>query len=718
MADPSDSRLEPIVGALRMTGGARAEAAVCAASLTPPAAARGREDERLFFLLDLTGPATSHLYRELREIVAQTYWSSQGSITAGLRQAAAAANRRLFQFNLEAAPPNRCYGALACAVLRGEDLFLLQTGPVRACMFHGGRLDCFPADREPLRLGMSAMTDALLHHTFVGPGDTLLLASTSLIVRAGADGLARVLPRINLEETLAGLEQLAAGIDAAVAMVARMVPSREAASVESPPIRRPAPAPPATTPPAEPRRPSAPPPIRAPSPDWNQRVGVTDRRARTALTTIGRRLAAAGTRLSHAARTLARRMLPGPERDAYRRARPRRPIPPEKPAVMIPIAAGIPALVLILVAVAYILYGREARFTDLVAQAEQEIVQAEYAAGNPEEERAHWEAALEYASAAARQRPDDPQALDLQNQAQAALDQLDGIIRLTPLSLARLGSRLSTRLAVHGQSVFVLDRTGWVIQVTLTPAGDGLVEDTLPLPLVQTGDRIDQREVGKLVDLGWAGAEGGRQTSGLLILEEDGAIVTYDPTWQGTEGAPQLTRTLLGTPPSGRAQEADIYQGHLYILDPLANQVWDYAPRGNTYPDPPSRCFITDPPKPLDTALDIAVDGNLYILYRDGTILKFLDREPQAFQVRGVPGGVGNAIALAAGRASGRVYVADLGAEETGDERVLVLEADGAFRAQLRAEGAFDNLQTFAVDEANRRLFAIGNGQIYVAALP
>ena len=216
------SQTDPAVGTLRVTGGVRRDAAPCTVMLSsPPRAARGREGEWLFVLIDLTGPATPHLYREMREVVSQEYWSASGSITAAMRRAAAAANRHLFQFNLRAASPNRCYGGLVGAVLHGEDIFILHAGPGRACVLRRNQFECFPRGGQLPHLGMGVVADVRLYHSFAALGDTLLLASFSLVQAAGDGGLARVLPRADLQEVLTGLEQVGSGADF-TALVARL----------------------------------------------------------------------------------------------------------------------------------------------------------------------------------------------------------------------------------------------------------------------------------------------------------------------------------------------------------------------------------------------------------------------------------------------------------------------------------------------------------------
>lgn len=741
--------LEPLLGALRVAGGVRREDATpYAAAPTPPArVARGREGERLFILLDVSGPASPHLYRELREVAAQAYWAAEGSTTAALRQAAAAVNRHLFQFNLRAAPTGRCYGGLACAVLRGEDLFILHAGPAHACVLREGYLQCYPEGSELPHLGMAALADARLYHTFAAPGDTLLLTSPALLRAAGAEAVARVLARADVQETLAGLEQVGAGSDFTALVVrwatAAVAPPAEAVQpfprLRIPPLRRerpaerlepgavpPRPLPPRAVepsiPPVEPRArpaprpgpPARPLPVRRPGPGWGERL-------RGAAGSVGRALAAAGSGLARGGRTLFRRMLPGPERQARRRARPPRVVPKENRPVMMGVAIGIPIVIAAVVVLAYKTFGREARFQNLIGQARREAAFAQAVGITPEEMRAHWQAVWDYAGQALEEKAHDAEATALQTQARTALDTLDGIVRLEPIQLADLGpGPVPRQMVLHGQMLFVLDpNAGWVVQLTLNSTGDGVVEQDA-LPIVHTGQQIGNATVGKLVDCTWVDAGSGRQTSGLVVLEEGGALVTYDPAWEGEAGEPRVTRSFLGTPPGGTPRAIASYDGRLYVLDPAAGQLLRYEPQGDTYPNPPENYFVTSPPRSLAAALDLAIDGNVYILFADGAILKYMAREPQPFEVRNVPGVISQTIALAVDPlgTSGMVYVAD-----RGGQRIVVLGPDGAFQKQFRADPAatgapFDALEALAVSEASKRLYILSGGWLYVASLP
>ena len=429
---------------------------------------------------------------------------------------------------------------------------------------------------------------------------------------------------------------------------------------------------------------------------------------------MGRGIAAAGAWLAGGVSTLFQRMLPGPEREARRRARPPRPIPRENRPVMMAIAIGIPIVLAVIVALAYLSFGVRARLHSLIIEAQSETALARAAGSTSEEARAHWEAALRYANAAVALQPDDPAATALKTQTQTALDRLDGIVRLTPVQLWDFGpGSVPRQIVVHGQTVFVLDPAGgWVAQLILNPSGDGVSEEGI---IVQEKQQIGEGKVGAMVDFAWVGPGDERQASNLVILEEDGALVSYDPAWEGEGGTPQLKRFRLGTPPAGKAQAVGSYEDRFYILDTVAEQIWRYAPRGDAYPDPPDRYFGIPPLKALAAARDLAIDGYIYLLYDDGTILKFLRGEPQPFDVRGLPGDLSQAITLAVDPdgSSEAVYVAD-----GGSGRVIVLKPDGDFQAQFRAGEAFVGLEALAVDEAAGRLYVVSRGRLYVASLP
>ncbi|HIQ01739.1 MAG TPA: hypothetical protein EYH30_06370, partial [Anaerolineales bacterium] len=224
---------------LRLLGGRRQEGAppgvaVLTAPLHP---AQGREGDTFTMVLDLGEGVPSRLYREVREVAAQAFWSTPGGVTAALRRAMAAANRVLFHHNQQVAPEERCYGALSCAALRPGELFLAQVGAACAAALCGGLLERFPRESLP-PLGAAAYVEVRVAYLVVRPGDTLVLASRGLAHTASDDALRRVLSLAEMDAVADGLEQVAGGADFTALMVRWPPEAALAAPSPTPPRRR------------------------------------------------------------------------------------------------------------------------------------------------------------------------------------------------------------------------------------------------------------------------------------------------------------------------------------------------------------------------------------------------------------------------------------------------------------------------------------------------
>jgi hypothetical protein len=719
----------PIAQGLHLVNGAPEGATVpYAVELEPPAeAARGRRADRLFVLLALPPAAPPQLYADLRRAVAQAYWSTHGSITSALRRAAEAVNRRLYRANLRAEPAARTYGGMVCAVSSGEDVFVLRAGPAWAGLLGRAELQLLTRLEDAAPMGIGPVADVRLHHTFVDPNATLLLGSPQLLKAFKDQKTVQVLGGQELPTLIEHLGRVAPGDFSALAVqwtdqARQPAPRRKSA-------REPAPPPPARDRPPDPAPTPAEPVSVEPAPPAKQGPGLGARVAKFAqgagrqLLGVGRGLRRAGRGAVGVGKRLGQNMLPGRRAEASARAQRRaRPVPEENPKVLIPVAIAIPVVVALLVALAYFQFGGTARLRGVIDQAHQAVARAEESGGITEASREHWQAALEHADQALALAPEDAEAAAIWARAQAALDLLDGIVRLSPVELYDFGpSEEPRRLAVHGQMIFILNpEDEWVAQVALDAAGTGVSVDESNFILVNQGRQIEGGAVEGLADLTWVGSGSGRRSSGVLILEETGALISYDPAWGAADGVPHLTRAPLPGGASETPRAVGSFEGRFYTLDAAGDQIWRYEPEGNAYPNPPSRYFAEAPPRPLAEARDMAIDGHIYVLYQDGSILKFLRGDPLPFTVSDVPGELTHAVDLVTDpyNGQGTLYVADRGAEEGGIGRVVALGPDGAFQAQYRADAAFDALETLAVDEATRRLYALSGGRLYVASLP
>lgn len=761
---PSEARAMLTLTTLPVTSGsARGDAGSLAhapASQSP--VRRVQESEELLFLFNPLGNDTPQLCQGLRDTVRDSYWSTSGSVTAALRRAVSVANEYLLDHNLNAPRSERCYGGIALAVLSDTDLFLLQAGPAWACFQHENGFRCLPGGEKLSPLGTGPIADIRLHHTLAAPDDTLLLAPHTLLGAMDEETLRHALSLDSADDVAAALKQSSSGGFTALIARCHTFGETEAARHQSYAQTRwfedsSAPVTPAEDRPHATREPD---PSASTSTPWapEQRspaVGgnlVPKARhlferflrgaipaAREAAATAGRYLlgvlgfvwhgiAASGAGLLALGRWLmgavgitVRSMLPGSGRSIHRRTH-RPPPPPENRRAMTGIAIAIPLVIVLAVSVAYRQFAAASRFHGLINRAKDQIALAQTAESNSEEARHHWEAALQEAQAAATLQPEEPIARALRDQAQEALDQLDRIKRLTPVPLVNFGSSSAQRrLLLAGQALFVLDAAeGWVTAVPANSDSDIIergeeIEQSGPV-IAHTGQQVEGHEIGHLVDCAWVGSQGGRRSSALLILEEHGRLVSYDPAWRTEDGAPHLSLLELRSPPRNPVVVGS-YQGQFYVLDPAAEgggQIWRYKPQGDAYSAQPEAYFPNSPPQSLEQALDMAIDGHIYVLYEDGTMMKFLGGESQPFEVQGVPGGLEEIAGFAVDPdGDGTLYLAD-----RTHRRIVVLSPEGRFQWQYRADPPLTALEALAVDQSESRLYLIAGGEVYRASLP
>jgi hypothetical protein len=693
-------------------------------------------------VLDLAGPAPSRLYREIRDAAAQAFWSTPGSPIAALRRAVIAAHSALVRFNRQVPSESRCVGNLACAALRADEVFLAHAGVAWSRIVSADGDEQYP-DRPPPPLGGRPYAEMAIAYVPIRPGLTLLLATQNLLNLATPDALDQVLQQEG-EDILDGLEQVASE-ESLTAIVLRW-PAEEPAPLPPQPSPRRGAVPPApekipASPPRVPEEEKVPELASPPEePAFWERVGeevgteVTEREAwpqeiefpspapqevsrpgRNGLrgiaaigrglvggavaiggglvrgvSAVGRGLGSASSTAYRGTRTLFRRALPGAERRRTASVRTPRPVPQENPRRMAALAIVILILVILATLIAWFRYGPDLRRGQVFSQA-QEHLQAAQQAPHPELARPHWEAILTLTA-----DYDDPEIRALRTMAQDALDQVDGVIRVAPALLADVGNRVSrNRLVAWEQSVAVLEGQGQVRRVLM---GGG--SEVLSLSGVPT-----------LIDIARSQPGPGQPSSALLILGAGGLLWAYDSRW--SEARPMA----LSAVPGGHEPVAmAAYGGRLYLLDPAGGQIWRYLPENGEFGGEVEPYFSSEESPSLSGARDMALDGNIYVLFEDGGVARYLEGRATPFAVADVPPPQPHFIALTVDPdlTNGPVYLAD-GASD----RIVVLRDTGVFCAQLRPSGdEFRGLQALTVSEAGDALFVLAGGRIYRVTIP
>jgi len=695
------------MGKFSLVAGARQEQATNMAAVKPARAIfQKRKKESLYLIFEVTGDPVGRdaIYREMIRIIGEEYFQAPGSVTAKLRQAIGAANSFLLQENLSSLPHEQRAGGVTCIVLREGNVYVAQAGPTTAYVSYQGKLTCFPESEltaeEAAPLGFTRGLAVRFYRSKVGVGDVILLTSGCLAQQGSLEQLAQAVVGKDVDLALANLEELAGEGDTS-AMLIRVAPVEERPRVSHEavvkrPVRPRAEREAVVKRPVKPRVKEAL-QERLPRPDWDS----LESRMSSALRGAGDFL---------------RRLLPEKEATtpSERVVRPRQPYRPAEGRrnLWMGIAIAIPVIVVILVIVVYGRQGvaRQARFDELVAQAQQQmelVGQVDEATA-----RSHLLEALDSLAEAETLDPGKPPVSELQEQAETKLNEIERVTELhwiRPLwEYSEPGSDPSRVIIANDIDVYVLEEAlDRVYKHLLDDTMQALQElDDVEPVLLRKGDQRDHIVVGELVDMVWAEAEGGRLGSNLLVLESGGSLLEYDPE-KGISVLP-----VGGSDRWIQPQTAGSYDGDFYLLDSSLNQILRYEP---DYGDLPEGHFSTPGEVDLAGAVDMALDSHVYILYADGRILKFLDGQPAPFEITGLYEPLQNPTALFTSEEAQFLYVAD-----AGNDRIVQLTKEGRFLQQFQAgqAEALDQLKGLFASETYQLLYFVSGNKLYVTNIP
>lgn len=308
-------------------------------------------------------------------------------------------------------------------------------------------------------------------------------------------------------------------------------------------------------------------------------------------------------------------------------------------------------------------------------------------------------------------RPGDERLVAVEARYQTLLDRVQHVTPLygiVPLWDFKAANQLLDRVLVSGDSLFVLDRGRNVIErFTRSQLGDSVTPSDKPV--IAKGEQIGNAIVGDLLDIAWVEASTANQRSKLLALETTGGLVSYDVTW----GADRL---ILGSQDKWvRPQLIMGYGGNLYVVDVDGDQIWRYRPSAEGYESIPEPYFPEGTQVDLAGLQAMAIDGNIWLLFADGRLLKYFGGEARAFVVQGVPDGLSAPTAVVVPLDSDQIYIAD-----AGNARVVELTKEGKFVRQFRPrEGQLlGETRSMFLDEANAKFYILTTDGLYAADVP
>lgn len=683
------ARLHTTVESLSVVDGVRQPRTLNVRVVEPlPATSQAVAKGNLYVLLELGGEThpTPALFRLLLNTIQGVYYDAEGGITGGINEAIHAAHHALAQHNA-VHPHEAQLGGVSCAVLRGEELYLGIGGPAMVLVHTANRVDQFPAELgdDVVAIGDAESPAIELFRTSIDRTGAVVQLSSEWLARVPAPKLATAAMAPEPVAALEYLEALAPPravlsalltyiTPATAEQLAALAAASAAASV-------------------------------APDDDDQAEVeDLPDEPAFPAEDGID-----GGT--VETAPVVAETVAAGEPAPAAGRRK--------WPWLLVLL---IPLLIVAAVAVAlWVDQQRTLEEFQTQLQGAQAAYDAASADGVPEETaREQLSQAKEHVGAALALLPDDESATALQATIQTKLDEVNHIVPLFKLvTLQPLGGEGSQPegLVVEGPRVSILDQgLDRVTRYGLDEVS-GLIPETTGGVLAERGQILpDGQIVGELLDMTWAETGGDRRTSNLLVLDSNRNLLEVDSA-TGLQPLAVANRDQWQN-----VNVIDSYNGNFYVLDAGQGRILRYRPTADGYSTPPENYLEGDATLDLTGAIDMDIDGNIWILYRDGTVQTFLEGRQAPFVLQPPPDSpISNPTALFVGSDAGTaesLFIAD-----AGGARVLEYNKDGSYLRQYRPVDNADleklrKMTDFQVDEVDSTFYLLTSDALYSTDIP
>jgi hypothetical protein len=277
--------------------------------------------------------------------------------------------------------------------------------------------------------------------------------------------------------------------------------------------------------------------------------------------------------------------------------------------LMVFLAVLIPLIVVTVLSVVYLRYGRSLQYETYLRQAQQKRTQAA-ALTDPVEQRKAWENVLLNVDIAESHRQ-TPETNSLRREAEENLDSLLGITRVQfgPALSSGLGIEIS-RMAASETDLFMLNAANGEVLHAQLSASRGFQLDTA---FNCRPGAYGNYTVGPLVDILTMPTL--NSIDATLLGVDAGGNLLYCAPGQVAQAIP------LPVPDTnwGRVTAFVLDGGNLYVMDAPARAVWVYNGKDGAFIDRPY--FFFGQQTPTQDVIDLVVSGDeLYLLHSDGRL--------------------------------------------------------------------------------------------------
>lgn len=188
-----------------------------------------------------------------------------------------------------------------------------------------------------------------------------------------------------------------------------------------------------------------------------------------------------------------------------------------------------------------------------------------------------------------------------------------------------------------------------------------------------------------------------------FATKEDNDIYTLDSSGVSKNGK------LLIKKDWGQAGGLGVYFGNVYVLDKTSRQVLKFVSTSSEYVK--TNYFTKDTTPDVSSASSLTIDGSIWVLLKDGTILKFTRGNKDNLSLSGLDKGFLSPTRTFTSADSDNIYVLD-----NGNSRIVVFDKTGAYQSQY-ASPVLKDAKDLEVLEKSKKTYILSGGKIYLLNL-
>ena len=156
--------------------------------------------------------------------------------------------------------------------------------------------------------------------------------------------------------------------------------------------------------------------------------------------------------------------------------------------------------------------------------------------------------------------------------------------------------------------------------------------------------------------------------------------------------------------PNAQITAADTYNSRIYLLNAQESQIYRYQKSGAGFNAPTS--WVADNVD-LANAVDLSIDGHIYVLINNGQVVKLLRGEAQEFKLEEIDPLLEHPSKLFVSPEQKFIYIL-----EPRNSRLVIFDKTGQFILQYKFDN-LPNLKDFAVDEQNKKIYILNDNSVW-----